>query len=50
MFGGHIRTGIPIAWVDWWVDEEVAAWSDTKLRGRLNTDFTEEKYGGGGKI
>ena len=43
MFGGHIRTEIPIAWVDWWVDKEVAARSDTKLCGKLNTDFTEEK-------
>jgi hypothetical protein len=33
--------------VDWWVDEKVTAWSDTKLCGRLNTEFTEEKHSGG---
>ena len=47
---GQIGTEILIAWVDWWVDEKVTVRSRTKLGGNLNTDFAEEKYGGGGRI
>ena len=47
---GQIRTEVPIAWVDWWVDEKVTALRNTKLLESLNTDFTEENCGGGGRI
>ena len=47
MFGGHTRTEIPIAWVDWWLDKKVTARSNTRLLRRLNIDFTKEKYDGG---
>ena len=47
---GKKRTEILVAWVDWWMDEKVTAQSSAKLLRRLNIDFTEEKYGGGGRI
>ena len=50
MQGSQKRTEILVAWVDWWVDEKVTARSNAKLLRRLNTDFTEEKCGGGGRI
>ena len=50
MFGGHISTEIPITWMDWWVDKKVTERSNARLLRRLNTDFTEEKNGGGGRI
>ena len=46
MQAGQIRTEVPIAWVD----GKVTALRNAKLLGRLNTDFNEEKCGGGGRI
>tara|TARA_A100001015_G_scaffold45478_1_gene50167 strand:- start:105 stop:257 length:153 start_codon:yes stop_codon:yes gene_type:complete len=50
MQGGQKRTAILVAWVDWWVDEKVTARSSARLLRGLSIDFTEEKYGGGGRI
>ena len=47
---GQKRTEILVAWVDRWVDKEVTTRGGARLLKRLNIDFTEEKYGGGGRI
>jgi len=36
--------------VDWWLEKKVKARSPSSARCYLVIDFTEEKYGGGGRI
>ena len=47
---GQIRAEFPADWLGIWLGKLESGERSGKWKARLNTDFTEEKCGGGGRI